>query len=279
MCKKLLLVLTAAALLLSMTACSGIRERIDGAATEPSEEKPVISEQSDSASASEPESEATEPAPAVDYDAQIAVLAANYALWVKNGEYDPYSYSVTDLDQNGRLEVIASACLGSGNFSYNDVWEVNEALDGLTQCATTIDESMQPDLTFVKETMGYYNETTGEYAYIFSDAARNGAAEYMLTTMAFTLSDGVLSTMQLAGMYQVYSPDSDEPTVSYYSGDVSLTEEEFLSIADTAFSSCEKYRLALDWATFFPEEAAAMDEAAWLNTLQTLWQSFSLERE
>ncbi len=157
MCKKLLLVLTAAALLLSMTACSGIRERIDGAATEPSEEKPVISEQSDSASA-------TEPAPAVDYDAQIAVLAANYALWVKNGEYDPYSYSVTDLDQNGRLEVIASACVGSGNFSYNDVWEVNEALDGLTQCATTIDESMQPDLTFVKETMGYYNETTGRWS-------------------------------------------------------------------------------------------------------------------
>ena len=108
MCKKLLLVLTAAALLLSMTACSGIRERIDGAATEPSEEKPVISEQSDSASASEPESEATEPAPAVDYDAQLAVLAANYALWVKNGEYDPYSYSVTDLDQNGRLEVTAT---------------------------------------------------------------------------------------------------------------------------------------------------------------------------
>lgn len=272
--KKLLLALTAAALALSATGCAAIRALIDGIATEPSEDKTVASEQL--STESEPESE---PEPTVDYDAQLALLAANYELWVSHDEYEPYSYTVTDLDQNGRLEVIVSACLGSGHFSYNDVWEVNEALDGVTQCTTTINEAMQPDLTFVTETTAYYNELTGRYSYIFSDAMRNGAAEYLLTTMEVTLSDGALTASQLAGMLESYSPDTDESTVVYYTADVSLTEEQFLSIADTVFADCEKYHAAFDWATYTPDEIAAMDEAAWLSTLQTLWQSFSLERE
>ena len=277
MYKKILLALTAAALALSATACAANRGLVDVSTTEPSEDKPVGSEQLPTQS--ESESQPSEPEAPLDYDAQLALLAANYEQWVNRDEYNPCSYTVTDLDCNGRLEVLVSACLGTGQFSYNDVWEVNEAFDGVTQCTTTVDEAMQPDLTFTKQTTAYYNATTGCYAYIFSDAMRNGVEESVLTTMAVTLTGGVLSAVPLATMRETYSLDADESTVSYYANDVSLTEEEFLSAADTAFADCEKYRLSFDWATYTPEENAAMDETAWLSALQALWQSFSLEKE
>ena len=56
-------------------------------------------------------------------DEQIDLIVNNYSMWTMKTDDDtnkPYSYVVTDLDQNGRLEIIASTCQGTGIYTYSN---------------------------------------------------------------------------------------------------------------------------------------------------------------
>ena len=71
-----------------------------------------------------------------DYKKQIDVIMNNIDMWnlyTEDNTYNPYGYAITDLDQNGRLEIIASSCQGTGLYTYSNYYEVNERLDGLNK--------------------------------------------------------------------------------------------------------------------------------------------------
>ena len=180
MLKKTLFLLAAAALLLSLAGCGVVTGLLFQNSTESGGGKPTEFQPEDTGSASQPEG--TEPETVPDYQAQLALIANACGTWVKSDSFDRYGYSVTDLDQNGRLEVIATVCAGSGMFSYTDIWEVNEGCDGLSLCdGSAFGDNSQPDLVSTQETTAYYvphdGADYGTYHYVFTDYIRDGAAD------------------------------------------------------------------------------------------------------
>ena len=109
--KKKLLICTAF-LLCAATGCSGNSPsvtEVSAAETAPASEDAAVSE---------------------EISAQLSLIAANASVWVQDASYGTvYQYTVTDLDQNGRLEVIAASLQGTGLYTYSCFFEVNEARD------------------------------------------------------------------------------------------------------------------------------------------------------
>ena len=56
----------------------------------------------------------------INYGSQLQLIADNTAVWMGDTELiaEPFFYAVTDLDQNGRLEIIQSSCQGTGLYTY-----------------------------------------------------------------------------------------------------------------------------------------------------------------
>ena len=73
------------------------------------------------------------------YNDQINLIADNADNWKQDVPSGVWGYSVTDLDQNGRLEIIAASVQGTGFYTYLDIYEVNEEGTGLTKIVDSDD--------------------------------------------------------------------------------------------------------------------------------------------
>lgn len=69
-----------------------------------------------------------------DIEKQLEFLSANFEQWKVEEERDWWGYAVSDLDQNGRLEIISSEDHGTGHFITTSIREVNADFDGLILC-------------------------------------------------------------------------------------------------------------------------------------------------
>ncbi|MBO4290209.1 MAG: hypothetical protein J5865_08965, partial [Lachnospiraceae bacterium] len=98
--KKLLSILLCFILAAGLAACSGSQQE-----AEQPEEQPETS---------------------ADPADQVKLIAANRDLWLDTSQQaDFVMYAVTDLDENGRLELIATITEGTGQFSSTRFWEVS----------------------------------------------------------------------------------------------------------------------------------------------------------
>ena len=132
---------------------------------------------------------------------QRQFLMDRYEQWrFPEAMVDPWSYAFTDLDRNGRLEVLTASTQGSGIFTYAECWEVNAAFDGLDHCTADYAEEeffAWPEL-IVEEAPCYYDSASGLYHYLFTDLTRVGAAQHYETLCDLSLSDGKLGYQPLA---------------------------------------------------------------------------------
>lgn len=190
---------------------------------------------------------------------QLKVLCKHSDKWLEQeNKKKPYlTYAVTDLDQNGRWEIIASADRqGSGRFSYTDYFQVNEAGDGLEKIQTSYKEGeSQIDLANDLET-AYYDPEKEEYHYITGDFATAGAAAgYSKSIEALTLSDGKIRIDSLG--YESCEKDSGgKEKTTYYkmeSGKEKKIEKMNFSrdlLGDEAYPACGKLNTHIAWFQF-----------------------------
>ena len=279
--KKLLLLLTLAALTLSLAACGrekqgtlpflqegfGKEERTEPTTTEETTTEETTTEA--------PTAEApTEPTPEMPYKDQIALLAANAQQWVKTEFAVPYSFAVTDLDRNGRLEIIASVCMGTGIFTYTDIWEVNGTYDGVMCCETDFDEYYsQADI--IDSGLTAF-ERGGVYYYIVTDYIRNGYAYHAAEMRSMCLKDGAYRETLLAYCVTEVSEDYEETTTYYDADGAVISEAEYDMMAEMQFLDARAYTATLGWVSFYEDEIEVMDTLAWESVLSESWQSFSL---
>ena len=183
-----------------------------------------------------------------DVGTQIQLIADNISLWQGEADTEPYGYAVTDLDQNGRLEIISSSCQGTGIYSYNNIWEVNEACDELTLLEKTIDEYTSQADILVESVPVYFDSGNNAYHYVFDDLTKNGAAEYYQNKRALCLQDGKLIERFLAYKTTMYHDST--PTVTCTDADTNpISEEDYQNIGDKVFSKMEKKQAAFYWIT------------------------------
>ena len=163
-----------------------------------------------------------------DFAEQAAFLAANYEIWKSNLTWDYWGYAVTDLDQNGRAEILISEDHGTSHSCTTAVWEIAPALGGLTFCGQGFSYDMeilrvlaqsgtpQPcgplllTLLALSDTPSaypaYYDAASGLYHYVYSDGLLyKGASQGEFSTLrSFALQDGACTGTLLAYEWNDY---------------------------------------------------------------------------
>lgn len=179
---------------------------------------------------------------------QIQIICDKAEVWKVIEEMDGWGYAVTDLDGNGRLEIISSECHGTGLFTTNRIWEVNEAMDGLNLCEK---EEMvsEADMCYVEAVPAYYDAEENRTYFVFRDDTRNGAAEHYQNTRALSLKENRLEDIILSGKSEIYE-DATKSTITYYDSDGNeISEDEYGKIIDSYFKDFEKKEAHFKWIT------------------------------
>ena len=257
--KKTLSILLALALIFSLAACAG------------SQEEP-------------------EPAPAVPENAsdpaeQVKLIAENRDLWLSADpqQADLMQYAVSDMDENGRLELISTFMEGTGRFSTTRFYEVSEDFSKLEPVEYDLDGAQsEADLGWTGSFRSYKGEL-GNFV-VASDQIANGYAENYYYEDFFVLRDGVVNAGTISYCL-VLAEDSNgdgEPELhAYYyaSGDEEeeLTPEAFARSADDFFGyAYDRYVMDLSWKQF--DEAARKSEVDIPAGLADSWSGFGFRK-
>lgn len=182
-----------------------------------------------------------------ELEAQYACIADHKAEWFSPAEN--YSaqpmYTVTDLDHNGRLEVIFSVCEGSGMYSTSRLWEVSSDAQSLISIPYGVEEGdSEPDLTYDIVTH-YYNDEKDFY--LFTDVVRISAAESVFNRYAVSLYHGNGEITLIGSSRQVYD-DAGISEENYYDGNgQEISAEEYGNLEAAFFAGCQEENGYLNW--------------------------------
>lgn len=164
-------------------------------------------------------------------------------------------FAVTDLDQNGRLELLCSSdCQGSGLFTYSDFYQINPAGSRLEKCQTPWNQSSEPDIVDGINKV-YHNPKTGEYHYITQDfASAGGAADNITMIETLTLKDNNITTSFLGYREGIWKKKKQEHVYRYYrttkkDHDKKILPDDFNQdhLSALRFPKCEKASVNIGW--------------------------------
>lgn len=179
-------------------------------------------------------------------DKQIDVIFNNKTLWYKDTEFEKYSYAVTDLDKNGRMEIISSICQGTGMYTTTTIYEVNESMDGLKLCESNLEEYDSGADIIKNNWKVFYDNSNEKYHYVFEDLTRNGAAEYYENKRDFCLDNGKIRETYLVIKDTIYESDLPKVTCTDLN-DNEITEEQYNNFEDEYFKNYEKKTVNIEW--------------------------------
>ena len=241
--KKIAILLFVFALCMSVTACVRSQQ-----SNEVKEE--VLYNTPDTSATNNPSPATSTPAPVNEpIENQLQVIAENSSMWLSDTEAESYGFAVTDLDHNGRLEIIFSTCQGTGIYSNNQIWETSEDFNSIALCeAKVIEGDSQADI-MVQSVPVFYDSGFNTYYYVFDDLIKNGAAEYYENKRAISLQEGKILETPLAYKSTIYSDASSGTITCTDAEGKEITEEEFDNIADSVLGNYEKSETSLGWVT------------------------------
>lgn len=239
--KKLIAILLLTSMLTALTACGG--------APAPGDSQ---TEQKETAYADSAAAQLQ-----LSFEEQKQMIEDNRELWAFTEPYDsPWFYTFTDLDHNGRLEVIAATTQGSGIFTYANFWEVLPDGSGIDNCCRKNVEIEGPDdwpEIIVDSIPCYYDALSGCYYYPCENVTRDGYAHQYYSWQVLCLKDGAAEWEILAAKNVNWR---DEETGSEYPDAVTtcvdaagnpITEQEYDGAVEKRFAELEKTELKLDW--------------------------------
>lgn len=164
----------------------------------------------------------------------------------------PICFTISDLDRNGRLEVIAASNQRAISYGILKVFEI--APDGLdiVECEDTHREAFfESDIIYDKE-IAYYDEDDNTYSYILADYERYGYSlnssifsEYKLCNgiiydKSFLSSTTTRETDEITGMVIVKETFYDENKKE-------ITEEGFEDVLKNPFPERRRYEISFNW--------------------------------
>jgi len=258
--------------LLAVVLCAAV---IVACAADPAGEPVISDDDGVEEGAGEERDGVQEEVNSLDFTAQIALIAENAETWRVLEELDGWGYVVTDLDQNGRLEIITAEEHGTGHFSTNRIWEVSA--DGKSLVLVRQPERMEgeseADLLFDTVPM-YYDSTQNLYHYVFSDLMRTGGNAYYENLRGWTLFDGALSETMIARKATVY--ENSTPTVNCTDAEeLPISEAEYDLAADRTYASCQKLTARLAWIRDLRMDEVSQTDL--IDLLKSSWAAYGIE--
>ena len=130
---------------------------------------------------------------------QIQYLFNNFATFKQpESAGAKWSYAVTDLNHNGRLELLAASVQGDGRYTHVSAWEMGADMNSCAPIQVNVpeDESFPDILTDSADT--FYNQASNTWIYMFYDNIIFSGEEAYYAKCAVKLADDGLSFQQLA---------------------------------------------------------------------------------
>lgn len=209
-------------------------------------------------------------------DEQIKVIADNVEKWSEVLEFanDTVEYMVTDLDHNGRMELVITQMGGSGTFSYNSVYEVSKDFKTLELCQNNVEEGeSEADFSLSNSAEVYYDAGREQYFYVLTDHMKTNPNEYYDGLYAFSLKDGKVQEDYIASKITFYDYDNNNQETVMYSDHSSDNIEEFdyFNAVENYFSGCEFSTIKFNW-----KDAQGINDLPEEELINTLNESISL---
>lgn len=191
---------------------------------------------------------------APEVEAQLYIMAKSLKEWEETNQNqvgvkdERLYYTVTDLDQNGRLELIFALCLGSGHYTDAYFYEINEEYDRLVACDSPEQTDMGVSDIIVNEAEVYYNESEDIYHYVFYDYERYGTLGNCSRTNHISLKDGKVVEERIASCETIWASQEDgDITQTFFADGKEITEAEYDALVQKSAMDMKKMAINLDW--------------------------------
>ena len=189
---------------------------------------------------------------------QRQIIEANRALWEFPSEpwSEPWYYTVTDLDRNGLLEILAASTQGTGIFTYAHFYEVLPDGSGLLNLYHRDVEIEGPDdwPEIIQDSLPCYFDAAAERCYYPCEGiTRDGAAHQYFAWYALCLKDGVAEWELLASKELEWRNGGEGPyTTCLDAQGNAISEADYDSAVERRFAGMEKTEIALNWTQVDP---------------------------
>lgn len=194
-----------------------------------------------------PSQPVTMPSPLLNTAQQIQLLERYRSQWAfGSGEATSWSYAYTDLNRNGRLEVLAVATQGTSSFTSIKCFEVSPTFGGVTECYCPSQAEGWPEIT-VAALPCFYDSRTGACYYVCEDLTKLSSVEYSYAQRVLWLYDGVLQMNTLATKSVTYSQNGQPGTVCRDWAGNPISESDYSAYPDRYYAALAKSTLTLDW--------------------------------
>ncbi len=188
-----------------------------------------------------------------DTDAQVRLLAQQRDKWAPPVEFanDRYCFTVTDLDYDGRLEVIAANQGGTGSYTYSRFYEI-DGEGNVKELENSFGEGdSQPDI--MEEQMTVYRSFSPEEIrdhYIVYDQLKASPDCYVYRISSLCMVDDFIMETPLAIQTVTYEgEDYSAHTISEDCNGRALTEEEFTNFPEFYYTDMglSKETVSIQW--------------------------------
>ncbi len=181
-----------------------------------------------------------------DITKQIELIAKEIDLWyIEYTDVNYCGYCITDLNRNGLLELIACYNQGTGLYSENAIFEVNDDISGLNKYTMSDDYESQPDLIFFESANCYSKD--GKYFYVFDDSIRYSNWENF-TSINNVYFDGNKFNFEIIASETIKGIDENSySTVNKNSNGDIITPIEFTNAEMIYYKDYESETVKLSW--------------------------------
>lgn len=198
---------------------------------------------------------------------QVEVLIANQRLWlVREDDLSPWDmkYAVTDLNQNGRLElIVTSGPIGSAGITYSWFYELSKDCKTLTACPLSSDKDENYELAgsdlYEKKWTAYYDFDTGQYSYRIVGATWGGAGYGVTEEALLSIKEQKVDIRKIAGVYQ--KPSKKPPYVKkdYYiygkdNTQIDTDSAGYKKAIKRAYEDYAKKKISIRWMAIREQE-------------------------
>lgn len=210
-------------------------------------------------------------------DTQLKTIWEARDTWRVLEETEGWCYAVTDLDGNGRLEILSSETHGTGNYTTLRAWEVSEDGASLNPIAAPMDDGeggpvlssgYYSDENPSKENVEAYTDGSGITYYIQTDINKDGAAHYYETKQAVFLKDGKLDCQIVATKQTDYDENGGETVTCQDADGQAISQNDYDTAGERHFAGLSRKNAAIGWLSCVHSEE--LHEEA----LQASWENF-----
>lgn len=253
----------------------------------PSEEA-TTSAISTTSSAISASSSAMQPVDPLSVEGQLkTIVEAKDKIVTYDNEDENYHYAITDLDQNGRLELIVSTGMfGSAHFTYNWYYEISKDGSKLKKCKGKVLGNEGHDICDDIDTV-YVDPKKHNYYYIVHGITHVSGAENYDSVGFLQLKNGTFTDNYLAGGSYIVSKKGKLKD-SYYkltkNGNkktAKITKKQYLnidSLMSEKYGKLKKESVAIQWFSY-QQPMSEVTESQFLHKLQKSQENFAIGKK